>query len=87
MKTLGIPPLIARNTLLFALAQALSGSAVQLVPTLGAPMVERLLGSASLAGIGFSVIALSRVLMAYPFGKLADTLGRKRGSSSASAWE
>jgi len=79
MKTLGIPPLIARNTLLFALAQALSGSAVQLVPTLGAPMVERLLGSASLAGIGFSVIALSRVLMAYPFGKLADTLGRKPG--------
>ena len=79
MKALGIPPLIARNTLLFALAQALSGSAVQLVPTLGAPMVERLLGSASLAGIGFSVIALSRVLMAYPFGKLADTLGRKPG--------
>ncbi len=48
----GIPPLIRRNTIYIALVQALQSSAAQLAITLGALMVVRLLGSASLAGIG-----------------------------------
>ncbi|MBI4234311.1 MAG: MFS transporter [Chloroflexi bacterium] len=74
-----IPPLIKRNILLFALSQAFVGAGMQMVPTLGAIMVVQLLGSASLAGLGTSILGVSRFLVAYPVGKIADTYGRKPG--------
>ncbi|MBI4312304.1 MAG: MFS transporter [Chloroflexi bacterium] len=75
-----IPPLIKRNTIYFALTQALQGAQGQLSITLGALMVTRLLGSAALAGIGGSLLNLSRFLVAYPTGKVTDTFGRKAGT-------
>ena len=51
----------------------------QMTPTLGAIMVVRLLGSASLAGIGTSILGIGRFLVAYPVGKINDTYGRKVG--------
>ncbi|MEK7353014.1 MAG: MFS transporter [Chloroflexota bacterium] len=74
-----IPPLIKRNTVYFAIAQAFVGMGTQMTPTLGAIMVARLLGSASLAGIGTSILGVGRFLIAYPVGKINDTYGRKVG--------
>ncbi|MDO8751172.1 MAG: MFS transporter [Dehalococcoidia bacterium] len=74
-----IPPLIRRNTIYFALTQALQQAEGQLSITFGAIMVTRLLGSASLAGIGGSLLSLSRFLVAYPTGKLTDAYGRRAG--------
>ncbi len=74
-----IPPLIKRNTVYFAIAQAFVGMGTQMTPTLGAIMVVRLLGSASLAGIGTSILGVGRFLVAYPVGKINDTYGRKVG--------
>ncbi|MBI4235842.1 MAG: MFS transporter [Chloroflexi bacterium] len=74
-----IPPVVKRNTIYFAGAQALQGSGFQLVVTLGPLMVLRLIGSATLAGIGVSVIGLSRMLVAYPMGKMTDSFGRRPG--------
>src|SRR3972149_6889977 len=76
---LQIPSVVKRNTLLFALSQAFVGTGFQMVPTLGAIMVVELLGSAALAGLGVSLIGISRFLVAYPFGWLTDAVGRKRG--------
>ena len=76
----GIPPLIRRNTIYLTLTQALQGSTAQLAVTFGAVMVVQLLGSANLAGIGGSVIGLSRFVVAYPFGKLTDAYGRRVGA-------
>jgi MFS family permease len=42
-------------------------------------MVLALTGSPALAGIGTSILALSRVVIAYPLGALTDTHGRKPG--------
>ncbi|MGH7829508.1 MAG: MFS transporter, partial [Candidatus Binatia bacterium] len=77
--TFKIPPLIRRNTVLLAFSQALVGVGTQMVPALGAIMVVRLLGSASLAGIGTSIQAVARFLIAYPIGKMTDAYGRKAG--------
>ncbi|MBI4339119.1 MAG: MFS transporter [Chloroflexi bacterium] len=74
-----IPPLIRRNTIYFALTQALQGAQGQVAVTLGALMVTRLLGSAGLAGVGGSILSLSRFLVAYPTGKLTDSYGRRVG--------
>lgn len=74
-----IPPLIKRNTILLALSQAFVGAGMQMVPALGAILVVQLLGSASLAGIGTSMIGISRFVISYPLGKLMDTHGRKLG--------
>lgn len=52
---------------------------MQMVPTLGALMVVRLLGSANLAGIGTAILGLGRLLIAYPVGKINDAYGRKVG--------
>ncbi len=43
-------------------------------------MVLQLLGSASLAGIGGSIIGLSRFAVSYPIGKLTDAYGRRVGA-------
>lgn len=75
----GIPSLIKRNTFLIAAAQAGVGATAQLVPTLSAIMVVRLLGSAGLSGIGVSIMNGSRLLVAYPIGMITDRYGRKPG--------
>ena len=68
---------IKRNMLLLTTSQALVGVGNQMVPTLSAIMVVTLLGSASLAGIGVSILGISRFVVAYPVGKLSDTYGRR----------
>ena len=55
------------------------GVGTQMVPTLGALMVVRLLGSATFAGLGTAMLGLSRFLVAYPIGMLSDRYGRKPG--------
>ena len=74
-----IPGLIKRNTLYLATAQAFVGAGFSLVPTLGAIMVVRLLGSASLAGVATSLLGVSRFIVSYPVGKITDIYGRKLG--------
>ncbi len=72
-----IPRAIKRNTLLLATTQAFVGVGNQMVPTLGAIMVVQLLGTVTLAGLGTSMLNVSKFLVAYPIGWIADTLGRK----------
>jgi MFS family permease len=74
-----VPPLIRRNTVLLALAQAFVGAGTQLVPTLGGIMIERLLGSVALAGLATSLMYGARLLIAYPVGWITDAHGRKVG--------
>lgn len=74
-----IPPLIMKNTIFFALAQALQGVGMQLAVTFSAIMVIRILGNASLAGLGGGILGISRFAAAYPIGKLTDAYGRKPG--------
>lgn len=73
------PALIKRNTLLLAGAQAFVGAGTQLTPALGGIMIERLLGSMVLAGLGSSLIYFARLLIAYPIGWVSDGYGRKAG--------
>lgn len=65
--------------MLLAATQAFVGSGTQLVPTLGAIVIERLLGSMLLAGLASSLIYVARVLVAYPIGWVMDAFGRKAG--------
>lgn len=76
---LAIPPLVRRNTLLLALAQTLSGMAGTIAFALGPLMVVALVDSAALVGLSVSLLNLSRVLVSYPVGKLADAAGRRPG--------
>ncbi len=72
-----IPRLVKRNTALLALSQAFVGAGMQMAPALGAIAVLQLTGSPALAGVGTAMIALSRLLVAYPTGKISDAHGRK----------
>jgi MFS family permease len=74
-----IPPLIRRNTALFALAQSFTGAGTQLAYGIGPLMVIAVTGSASLAGLTVGLFGISRFLVSYPVGKITDTLGRKPG--------
>lgn len=74
-----IPPLIKRNTILFALSQSFSGAGMQFAYGLGPLMVLALTGSAALAGLSVGLIGLSRFLASYPVGKITDSYGRKPG--------
>ena len=74
-----IPPLIKRNTVLFALSQSFMGAGTQLGYGVGPLMVIALTGSASLAGLTVALFGISRFLVAYPVGKITDTYGRKPG--------
>lgn len=74
-----IPPLIKRNTLLFAATQALVGVGTQMIPALSAVMVVQIFGAMALAGLGASMLSVSKLLVAYPIGQLVDTFGRKLG--------
>lgn len=74
-----VPRLIWRNTLLLATTQALVSSGGQLVPTLGAIIVERMLGSMALAGLPSSLSSVARLIVAYPIGWVMDRYGRRTG--------
>jgi MFS family permease len=74
---LAIPPLIRRNTWLLTIAEAFVGTSQQMVPTLSSIIIGTMLGSATLAGAGSSLMGLSRVAVSYPSGALADRMGRK----------
>tara|TARA_B100000530_G_C15935109_1_gene478703 strand:- start:1004 stop:2320 length:1317 start_codon:yes stop_codon:yes gene_type:complete len=74
-----IPPLIVKNTLLFAVSQAFQGIPMQLAVTTGASMVAFLTGSKALAGIPGMLISGSRFLVAFPTGFITDKYGRKKG--------
>jgi MFS family permease len=74
-----IPPLIRRNTILLALTQAFVGMGNQTTPTLAPIIVVQMLGSATLSGLGSSILGLSRLIIAYPVGWLTDRYGRKAG--------
>ena len=74
-----IPPLIKRNTTLFALSQSFMGASTQFGYGLGPLMVVGLTGSASLAGLTVALFGISRFFVAYPVGKITDTYGRKPG--------
>lgn len=75
----GIPPLIKRNTWLFALSQSFVGAGTQLAYGIGPLMVIAVTGSASLAGLTVGLFGISRFLVSYPTGKITDTFGRKPG--------
>ena len=72
-----IPPVIKRNTFLLALTQAFVGIGTQMVPTMGAIIVTQMVGSAYLVGLAASLQNVSRFLIAYPIGWIADTFGRR----------
>lgn len=74
-----IPRIVKRNTVLLAAAQACVGIGTQMIPTLGALIVVRLLGSAALAGLGTSMIGVSRFFVSYLMGAFSDRYGRKPG--------
>ncbi len=74
-----LPPLIRRNTLLLTLAQAFIGMGNQAIPTLVPLMTVQMLGSAALAGLGTSLLSVSRLVVAYPVGYLTDRYGRRAG--------
>ena len=76
---IGIPPLIKRNTALFALSQSFTGAGMQLGYGIGPLMIVALTGSAGLAGLSVGLFGLSRFLVSYPVGKITDTYGRKPG--------
>jgi MFS family permease len=75
----GIPPLIKRNTLLFALSQSFIGAGTQLAYGIGPLMVIAVTGSAGLAGLTVGLFGVSRFLVSYPIGKITDSYGRKPG--------
>lgn len=76
---IGIPSLIRRNTILLALTQAFVGMGNQTAPTLAPILVLQMLGSATLSGLGSSILGFSRLIVAYPVGWLTDRYGRKAG--------
>jgi MFS family permease len=77
LRELAPPSIVKRNTLLLAASQAFVGVGNQMVPTLGAIIVARLLGSTHLAGMATSTLGVSRFLVSYPIGRVADLYGRR----------
>lgn len=74
-----VPGTVRKNTLLLASSQAFSGAGGQMVPTLAPVLVVQMINNASLAGIGTSITGLSRLIIAYPIGRLTDAFGRRAG--------
>lgn len=72
-----IPTLIKRNTLRLAISQALSGAGMGVPYSIGPLVVVALTDSAALAGLAISLLGISRFIVAYPLGRIADTYGRK----------
>lgn len=78
-----IPALVRRNTLLVAGAQMCVGAGLGVVPSLGALMVVRMLGSPAFSGLALGMLGVSRFLVAYPAGAMADSLGRRPAFAAA----
>ena len=76
---LRVPTLIWRNITLFALCQSFTGAGMQFAYGLGPLMVVQLTGSHALAGLSLALIGLSRFVIAYPIGHIADNYGRRPG--------
>lgn len=74
-----IPWLIKRNMALFSLCQTFTGAGMQFAYGFGPLMVLQVTGSAGLAGLSTALIGLSRLIVAYPIGKITDRYGRKPG--------
>jgi MFS family permease len=74
---LEIPSVVKKNTVRLALSQAFVGSGTQMIPALGALVILQLTHSATLTGLGTSMMAISRFMVAYPAGKISDRFGRK----------
>ncbi len=74
-----IPALVRRNTLLIAASQAFVGTGTQVIPALGAVVMERVFSAVVLAALPSSLMGISRTLVAYPTGRLSDAFGRKPG--------
>jgi len=74
-----VPPLIKRNTVLFAISQSFTGAGMQLAYGIGPLMVVGVTHSANLAGLSVALLGLSRFIVAYPTGKITDAYGRKPG--------
>src|SRR5215212_6331326 len=72
-----VPGVIKRNTFLLAATQAFVGIGTQMIPALGPIIVTQMLGAATLAGLSTSIQSLSRFLIAYPIGWVADRVGRR----------
>jgi MFS family permease len=72
-----IPPIIRKNTVLLALAQAFSGAGMGLVYSMGPLMILAVSGSTALTGITVTLMGLSRFVVSYPVGRMTDALGRK----------
>src|SRR3954451_10414440 len=72
-----IPAIIKRNTLLLALSQAVTGAGMGGPYSIGPLVVVALTGSAGLSGLAISLLGISRFMVAYPLGRIADTYGRK----------
>jgi len=72
----GIPPLIKRNTVLFALSQSFVGAGTQLAYGIGPLMVIAVTGSASLAGLTVGLFGISRFLVSYMAASSASCSGR-----------
>jgi hypothetical protein len=68
-----VPPLIKRNTAMFAISQSLSGAGMQHAYGIGPLMVIAVTQSTSLAGLSVALIAFTRFLVADPVGKITDT--------------
>jgi MFS family permease len=76
-RELAVPSLIRRNTILLTLAEMFIGTGQQMVPTLSSIVIYSFLGSATFAGAGTSLVGLTRALVSYPSGDMADRHGRK----------
>jgi len=76
-EAIAVPALIRRNAWLLTIAEAFVGTSQQMVPTLSSIIIGTLLGSATFAGAGSSLMGLSRAIVSYPSGALADRWGRK----------
>ncbi len=74
-----IPALIRRNTLLIAASQAFVGTGTQVIPALGAVVMDRVFSAVVLAALPTSLMGISRTVVAYPTGKVSDVYGRKPG--------
>ena len=72
-----IAPTIRRNTIIFALAQALHGAGITMLVTLGALTVVHLTGSVVFSGLAVTTVQGSRLVVSYPLGKISDSFGRR----------
>lgn len=74
-----IPAIIRRNTLLIAASQAFVGTGTQVIPAVGAVVMERVFSVVALAALPTSMMGISRTVVAYPTGRITDRYGRKPG--------